>query len=130
MEKQEKIKYWKELAEYDLETADAMLSSGRYLYVGFMCHQVIEKILKAFYSANSDDTPPYTHNLKHLANKMNIYDTMTDEQKDTIDLLLPLNIEARYPTYKEQLLRSLSHEKCIDIIEQTKALKTWIEQQL
>lgn len=47
-----------------------------------------------------------------------------------IDLLLPLNIEARYPTYKEQLLSSLSHEKCIDIIEQTKALKIWIEQQL
>jgi hypothetical protein len=26
-----------------LETADAMLLTGRYLYVGFMCHQTIEK---------------------------------------------------------------------------------------
>ena len=130
MERQEKIEYWKELAEYDLETPNAMLISKRYLYVGFMCHQVIEKILKAYYSAKNDDMPPYTHNLKHLANKTNIYEAMTEGQKDIIDLLLPLNIEARYPTYKEQLLRSLSHEKCINIIEQTKALKTWIEQQL
>lgn len=39
--------YWIEIAKYDLETAEAMLKSKRYLYVGFMCHQSIEKILKA-----------------------------------------------------------------------------------
>ena len=128
MDKNEKVKYWQDLAEYDLDTANAMLYSKRYLYVGFMCHQVVEKILKAYCSSKSDITPPYTHNLKHLAYKINIYDTLTEEQKDIIDLLLPLNIEARYPTYKEQLLRSLSHDKCIEIIKKTKLLKEWIEQ--
>lgn len=44
----EKVKYWLELSEYDLETAFAMLNSRRYLYVGFMCHQTIEKIFKAW----------------------------------------------------------------------------------
>lgn len=29
----DKIIYWKELSDYDLETANAMLNSGRYLYV-------------------------------------------------------------------------------------------------
>ncbi len=43
MDINEKIKYWIDIAEYDLETAKAMLSTKRYLYVGFMCHQVIEK---------------------------------------------------------------------------------------
>jgi HEPN domain-containing protein len=42
----EKVKYWIDLSDYDLETAEAMLSSGRYLYVGFMCHKAIEKIIK------------------------------------------------------------------------------------
>ena len=130
MDQQEKIKYWQNLAEYDLETANAMLNSKRYLYVGFMCHQVIEKMLKALYTAQKDKTPPYTHNLKHLASKIDIYEIMPEKHKDTIDILLPLNIEARYPTYKEQLLRSLSNERCIEIIEQTKSLKKWIEQQL
>ena len=130
MERQEKIDYWVDLADYDLATANAMLKSKRYLYVGFMCHQVIEKMLKAFYSAKNDDTPPYTHNLKHLANKINIYNKLSEEQKDIIDLLLPLNIEARYPLYKKELLRSLTHSKCIWIIEQTKSLKQWIGQQL
>jgi HEPN domain-containing protein len=40
----EKVKYWVELAEYDLETAKAMLKSKRYLYVGFNCHQTIENV--------------------------------------------------------------------------------------
>lgn len=39
-----RIKYWAELSDYDLETANAMLVSKRWLYVGFMCHQTIEKM--------------------------------------------------------------------------------------
>jgi HEPN domain-containing protein len=40
--------YWAEIADYDLDTAEAMLATKRYLYVGFMCHQTIEKLLKAY----------------------------------------------------------------------------------
>ncbi len=43
----DRIQYWVEMSDYDFETAKAMLETKRYLYVGFMCHQVIEKILKA-----------------------------------------------------------------------------------
>ena len=42
----EKVNYWLDLARYDLDTAKAMLDTKRYLYVGFMCHQTIEKGLK------------------------------------------------------------------------------------
>lgn len=41
----DKVRYWIELSDYDLETAQAMLETSRFLYVGFMCHQVIEKAL-------------------------------------------------------------------------------------
>ena len=40
MTKEEKIAYWVELSDYDLETAEVMLATKRYLYVAFMCHQV------------------------------------------------------------------------------------------
>jgi HEPN domain-containing protein len=43
----EKVRYWLEMAEYDLETARVMLKGQRFLYVGFMCHQVIGKSLMA-----------------------------------------------------------------------------------
>lgn len=42
-----KIDYWADLSSYDLDTAKSMLESKKYLYVGFMCHQAVEKILKA-----------------------------------------------------------------------------------
>ena len=38
-----RVTYWTEMSDYDLETAEAMLATGRYLYVAFMCHQTIEK---------------------------------------------------------------------------------------
>ena len=44
------VKYWVEMSDYDFDTANAMLETKRYLYVGFMCHQTIEKILKAYWS--------------------------------------------------------------------------------
>jgi len=41
----ERADYWFESAEYDLQTACAMLETRRLLYVGFMCHQAVEKAL-------------------------------------------------------------------------------------
>ncbi len=43
----DKVAYWIDIADYDLKTAEAMYRTGRWLYVAFMCHQVIEKTLKA-----------------------------------------------------------------------------------
>jgi HEPN domain-containing protein len=127
---QEKIEYWFDMAEYDLETAKAMLKGKRFLYVGFMCHQVIEKAFKAYYVSVVRDNPPYTHNLHYLAEKSDLYDAMTEEQKDFTDLLAPLNVEARYPTQKERLMQSLSEQRCKQIIQKTEGLYQWIRQQL
>lgn len=126
----EQIKYWLELAEYDIETAQAMLETKRYLYVGFMCHQSIEKGLKAILTAHSSDVPPKIHNLLRLAENCGIMDKLSEEQKKTLFLLNPLNIESRYPSYKDNLLSQLTDVRCIEIINDTKELLTWIKQQL
>jgi HEPN domain-containing protein len=38
---------WIALADYDIETARHMLATTRYLYVIFLCHLALEKLLKA-----------------------------------------------------------------------------------
>jgi HEPN domain-containing protein len=63
----DKILYWVDIAEYDMLTAEAMFETKRYLYVGFMRHQIIEKLLKAYYVKSQNHTPPFTHNLRILA---------------------------------------------------------------
>lgn len=126
----DKIEYWVEMAEYDLETAKAMLKSKRYLYVGFMCNQVIEKMLKAYFVSAKGEQPPYTHKLIRLAEEGNLYKSMSEEQKDFIDFVTPLNIESRYPMQKQELFNSLSDEKCKSIIKKTEELVLWIKNKL
>ena len=55
---------------------------------------------------------------------------MSETQADFIDELEPLNIEARYPSYKERLLKSLTAQRCQALIEQTDELRTWIKNKL
>jgi HEPN domain-containing protein len=126
----EKVIYWIELSDYDLETAEAMLLSKRYLYVGFMCHQAIEKAFKSYFIKLKSETAPYSHSLSYLAKKGDFYDSFNGEQKDFIDQIEPLNIEARYPTHKDRLLKSLTEEKCIEILNRTKELQLWIKMKL
>ena len=82
MDTQEQIEYWLRLTEYDLETAKAMQQTGRYLYVGFMCQQVIEKALKAGV-AKIGEFPPKTHDLPRLARLGGLIELM-DEEKNNL----------------------------------------------
>jgi HEPN domain-containing protein len=125
-----KIKYWVEISDYDLETAVAMLQSKRFLYVGFMCHQTIEKIFKAYFTKLKSETAPFSHSLSHLAIRGSFYELFSEEQKSFIDQIEPLNIEARYPSHKERLLKSLTETKCLEIIQNTKELQKWIKERL
>lgn len=125
-----RIDYWKEISDYDMDTAEAMLKSKRYLYVGFMAHQAIEKILKAYFVKMHSDTAPFSHSLSYIAKKAEIYEHFSEDQKRFIDMLEPMNIECRYPVHKEELLKSLTEEKCKEILDQSKELQIWIKMRL
>ena len=130
MTNEEKVTYWIDLSDYDLETALVMLNTGRYLYVGFMCHQVIEKIFKAVYSKRKEETPPYVHKLVFIAQQGDFYDLFSQEQKIFIDQMEPLNIKTRYPDYKKELAKKLTETRCAEILEKTNKLQLWIKEKL
>lgn len=118
------------MAGYDLETARAMLSTGRYLYVGFMCHQTVEKSLKAYYWHSILQEPPFTHNLLLLAEQSNLKVHLTDEMGKLFARLMPLNIQARYPQDRDELLKVLTDKVCEDIVKQTEEFFAWINRLL
>ena len=130
MTKEEQISYWKELSDYDMETAEAMLTTHRWLYVGFMCHKVLEKTIKAYWCSKEFGTPPYIHNLARLAEGCELMQMMSEEQLYFIDMMTPMNIEARYPSYKESISRGLSESFCREMIDKTKEMQQWINQML
>ncbi|MDR2182706.1 MAG: HEPN domain-containing protein [Clostridiales bacterium] len=126
----DKVEYWLELCDYDLETAKAMRDTGRYLYVGFMCHQVVEKGFKAIIAEMTDEIPPKIHALQRLARIGGIFDDLTETQFDLLDFLMPLQIEARYPEHKDKVAEILSKERCDRLIAETEEMLCWIKRKL
>ena len=55
---------------------------------------------------------------------------MSAEQKDFLKNIKPMNIEARYLEYKNEIARTLNREKTAEILEFTKQLYTWILEKL
>lgn len=125
-----KIEYWLDTAEYDLVSCKAMLDARRFLYVGFLCHQVAEKSLKAFFWHNQKKEPPYTHNLLVLAEQSNFAIQGRDDFVSLFNELMPLNIQARYPEDKELLLKTLTKKRCEELYRQTKEFNRWIKKLL
>ena len=97
---------------------------------GKMCHQVIEKMLKAYWSNVLEEPALKIHSLSRLAENSGLDKEMSEEQTDFIDALEPLNIEARYPSYKERLMKTLTEERCKELMKQTDELRLWIKSRL
>lgn len=126
----DKVAYWFDIADYDLDTAEAMYQTGRWLYVAFMCHQAIEKTLKAYWCGTQTSDPPFTHSHMRLAEGCGLYELMNDDQRDFLDTITNYNIEARYPEDKDALYRTLTRPFCRQLIDETKQLLQWIREQL
>jgi HEPN domain-containing protein len=54
---------WIATSDYDIESAHHMLATGRYLYVVFLGHLALEKLLKAHFTELTQTIPVKTHDL-------------------------------------------------------------------
>jgi len=128
--KNNKVDYWLELCDEDILTANALLSAGRLLHMGFFCHMTAEKAIKSVIADTTNDVPPRIHDLNKLAAHANILDSLTDGQLTLLDKLTPLQIQARYPEYKEKISEMLTSDYCKQLLTDTEAFLCWIKQRL
>jgi len=128
MEISEKIAYWLDIADYDIQTARSLHSSGRYLYTVFMCQQATEKILKANYIRKFSREAPFSHNLVYLNSLIEL--GTSDKQLKLIAELTTYYIEGRYPTYKKKLSALIAEDKSTSILKETEALFKWLKLKL
>lgn len=128
MATKDRIKYWIDVANEDLSLAEYIFQGGRWLYTAFMCHQAIEKTIKAYWVSVGDDEPPYTHSHIKLLNGCGLLHHLSEEQLRFLDIMVPMNIEARYPDYKRKIANSLDETSARYILGQTKQLLQWIHQ--
>ena len=122
--------YWIDTSLYDLEVARSLLAKKHYLYVAFMCHQSIEKMLKAIYVNKQNLFPSKIHNLVRLSEMADIRPKMSEEQMLFLAEIDPMNIEARYPSYKNNVRNIISRKEAKRILKMSKELVTWLKSQV
>ena len=69
MEPDKTYNEWYFQADYDLEVAEDMFKSGRYIYCIFMCHLSLEKGLKGLFNKRSGEYPPKSYSLIYFVEK-------------------------------------------------------------
>jgi HEPN domain-containing protein len=119
---------WLEQVDEDIVTAEALYTTGHWLYIGFLCHQAIEKVIKAYWFACRDDEPIYLHNHFRLLEGCGLKNELSDVQRRFIEIMAPMYIAGRYPEYKSQVARMLNEKGSAYLIEQTKQFREWILQ--
>lgn len=121
------VKNWIATSNYDLRTAEAMLKAGRYLYVVFMCHLSVEKMLKGIIAHQQPETiPPKTHQLIFLAQKAHL--EIPEEFKVFIQHIDNVSVVTRYPEDLRKLAKEFNRAAAQRILSETRALLQWLRQ--
>lgn len=119
---------WFKQAVYDVDTADAMFKSGRYIYTVFLCHLSIEKALKGLYTLKYRDIPPKIHNLIYLTKKIGLL--YPDVLKEFVTELNRVSIPTRYPEELKVLLVEYNKYRASNILRNTKRTLKWLKGRL
>ncbi|MFQ5668814.1 MAG: HEPN domain-containing protein, partial [Candidatus Binatia bacterium] len=94
---------WLASADYDLQTAEAMLTSRRYVYVVFMCHLALEKTLKGLWAEAKNELAPRIHDLLYLLRRLDL--TPPARDADFIAAINRASIPTRYPEDLAKMVR-------------------------
>lgn len=119
---------WLKSMEYDIKTATNLLKSKRYIYVVFMCHLAIEKILKAILTEIMEEMPPYTHNLNRLLEMTEI--SLPTNFQIFINKINLQSVPTRYPIDFEKLSKEYNKKLSEEYVKQTKGLIKWLKENI
>jgi HEPN domain-containing protein len=119
---------WLRQSSYDMKTAEAMFKSKRYIYAVFMCHLSIEKVLKGLYTQNLEDTPPKSHNLIFLIEKIKL--ELPEDIYDFVFMLNGMSVPTRYPDDLQNLLKVYNKAKTRKVLDRAKEVLKWLKAKL
>jgi HEPN domain-containing protein len=117
---------WIALTDYDIETAHHMLKTGRYLYVVFLCHLSLEKMLKAHVAEITQNLPIKTHDLIYLVKTSGLQ--LPEKFLDFIGKINTASIPTRYPDDLQKSLKEYPKSVAKEYLEQTEEIIEWLKQ--
>jgi HEPN domain-containing protein len=120
---------WLDRVAYDMDTAKAMVQTGRLIYAIFMCQQSLEKCFKAVLAHEEKEIVPI-HNLRRLAEQASVIQQLSDSTLMKLDFLSSYYINARYKEDLEQLSKGVTGPMVQDFIQFSEGLITWLCQKM
>jgi HEPN domain-containing protein len=124
-----KSQMWLDRVAYDMDTAKAMLQTGRLIYAVFMCQQSLEKGFKGLLAYQDKEIIPI-HNLRRLAELSNVIQELDEPMLMKLDFLSNYYINARYKEDLQQLSKGITEAVAQDFIQFSEGLITWICQKM
>jgi len=121
-------KEWFKQAGYDLETAEAMFKTVRYIYTVFMCHLSLEKALKGLYTKKFHQVPPRIHNLIYFIEKIGL--KPPEEIYDSIFSLNRVSIPTRYPDNLTRMLKEYNQKITKAMLKSSEEALKWLKTKL
>lgn len=123
------IQMWFDRVEYDMETAKAMLQTGRWIYAIFMCQQSLEKCMKALIASEDKEIIPI-HNLRRLAEIASIIHEFEESALIKLDFLSSYYINARYKEDLNELSKGINETVVKEFIQFTEDTIKWLCQKI
>ena len=120
---------WLKRVIYDLDTAKAMLQTGRLIYAVFMCQQSLEKCFKALLAYQDKEIIPL-HNLRRLTELTVVISELDETILMKLDFLSHYYINARYKEDLDQLSKEITELVAQDFIQFSQELITWLCQKM
>jgi HEPN domain-containing protein len=117
---------WFRQAQYDIGTADTLVTAGRYPPALFYCHLAQKKALKALWVEKFDEVPEKTHSLVFLIELLEL--NLPDHLVDPLLMINRLGISGRYPHNLEEMLEQYTKGKTLKILNETKEILQWLTQ--
>jgi HEPN domain-containing protein len=120
---------WLDRVTYDIDTAKAMLQTGRLVYAIFMCQQSLEKCFKALLAFQEKEIVPI-HNLRRLAELSGAINDLEESTLLKLDFLSNYYISARYKEDLQQLSKGINEALSLEFIQFTEDLTKWLCQKM
>ena len=120
---------WLERVKYDIDTADAMYATGRYIYTVFMCQQALEKSFKALIALKGMEILPI-HNLRRLAEITEVVDELSPVDFKKIDFLSQYYLAARYKEDIEELSIQITADTANEYLTFSKEKIEWLTRKI
>ncbi len=117
---------WIDLSDYDLETARHMLATGRLLYLVFICHLALEKMLKAHFTEATQSVPAKTHDLIYLVKKSGL--DLPQSYLEFIGKINNASVPTRYPEDLQRMITQYPDSVVRDYLEKTEEALGWLRQ--